>query len=93
MGASTNVVGFKPADEKWKKMKAVWDSCEKANICIPTSVVEFFNGDTPDSSGVLIELLKHPCCEKYSAEMKDGYEIDVSKLPKDVKIIRVYTSY
>lgn len=27
MGMSMHVVGYKPADEHWKKMKAAWDAC------------------------------------------------------------------
>ncbi len=93
MGVSTNVIGFKPADEKWRKMKDVWDSCIKAEIEIPKHVAQFFQYASPDDNGVEVDLETDACCKEWHADMQDGYEIDVSKLPKDVKIIRVYASY
>jgi hypothetical protein len=47
MGMSTHVVGFKPPDEKWRKMKAVWDACEAAGTDPPAAVSKFFEGDVP----------------------------------------------
>lgn len=95
MSVSTHVVGFKPPDDTWKKMKAVWDSCEAAGIRIPKEVCEYFNDTTPDDSGVVITLEKHPCCKKYNNtnQAEEGIEITLSDLPKDVKIIRFYYSW
>lgn len=93
MSMSTSVVGFKPPDEKWKEMKAIWDACDKAEIAIPDEVDEFFGGYDPDDRGVEVDLEDSPCCSVYAPEMKDGFEIDVTKLPKDVTIIRFWNSY
>lgn len=90
---STHVVGFKPPDDKWKKMKAAWDACEEAEIEVPEEVEEFFGGEPPDEAGVTVEIDGHECCKEYSEEGSSGYEIDISKLPKDVRIIRVYNSW
>jgi len=90
---STRVKGFKPPDDKWKKMKAIWDACEEAGVDTPKRVYKFFDGVPPDESGVEVELMETPCCREYREEMRDGYEIEVAKLPKDIKIIRFWNSY
>jgi hypothetical protein len=91
---STHVVGFRPADEKWNRMKSIWENCEAAKVEIPNEVLNFFGHDAPrDKPGVEIELDSHRCCKSWSDDMRNGYEIDVSKLPKDLKIIRFYNSW
>jgi hypothetical protein len=89
MSMSTHVIGFRPPDEKWKKMKSVWDSCEKAGIDPPKEVTEFFNDCEPDPAGVEVEIKTHP----YRAEMVDGYEVKLSELPKGISVIRFFNSY
>lgn len=91
MAASLDVRGYKPADEKFKKMKDVWDSCIELKISIPKEVDDFFNGESPDAAGVLVErkqLEACGCVTKYRGDGEHGYDIDVSKIPKDVKILR-----
>lgn len=89
MGMSTHVIGFKPPDEKWQKMKAVWDSCKKAGVDIPPDVEDFFNGEPPDDMGVEVELPVH----EWRDDMRRGFELYVSELPVDVKVIRFYNSW
>lgn len=93
MSMNTNIVGFRPPDEKWKKMKAIWDSCNEAGIEPPAEVDRFFNGIPPDGSGVEVEIENTSCCRKYQEEMRSGYEVEIAKLPKDIKIIRFWNSF
>ncbi len=94
MSMSSHVEAFKPADAKWKKMKAVYDSCVDADATIPVEVSDFFGDQEPhEDSGVLVEIQNHKCCQEWSAEGREGLEIDISLLPKDVKIIRFYNAY
>ena len=96
MSMSTHVVGIKPPplDEKWKKMKEVWDSCNAAGVEIPEEVGKFFDWETPDDKGVLISLdEKCECCKEWWNDYSSGFEVDVSKIPKDIKIIRFYNSW
>jgi len=88
-----HVIGIAPPDDQWKRMRAVWDACEEANVQAPDEVVEFFNGREPEESGVRIDLDQHDCVSKYNAEMKDGFEVDLRKVPANVQIIRFYNSY
>lgn len=100
MGMSMHVIGFKPPDETWEKMKAVWDACTAADLAPPPAVEEFFDWKKPDGSGVKIDLRGSACCEEYEACCEEyeeggkvGFEIDLSKLPADVKVIRFYNSW
>ena len=93
---STNVVGFKPPDEKWQRMRAVWDACTTAGIEIPREVDRFFDGRAPDPNGVEIDedrLRDAGCLREWSDHYRQGFEVDVAKLPKDVTVIRFYNSW
>lgn len=89
MSMSTSVIGFKPPDAKWKKMKEVWDACRAAGIDPPKEVSEFFEWMDPDPNGVEVDL---PAAE-WSDDGRAGFEIEVSKIPKGVTIIRFYNSW
>jgi len=93
MGMYTFVRGFREPDEKWLKMKAVWEACEEAATDIPDDVIDFFDDEEPDEAGITVDLEEHECCKKYEAEGDSGYEIDISKLPKNITKIRFYNSW
>ena len=95
MGMSTHVVGFKPIDGKWKHMKAVWDSCVAAEIDVPDAVMDFFNGEDPNDSpgGVIVDLDKSKCVTPYRSDDAEGFDVDITKLPKDVTILRFTNSW
>ncbi len=90
MSMSTHVVGFRPADAKWKEMKTIWEMCERAKIKIPDEVQKFFNGEAPgDKPGQEVEIN----VKGWSDDSRQGYELDLTKLPKDVRFIRFYNSW
>lgn len=93
MGMSMHVVGFRAPDEEWKKMKEVFDACDKAGIDIPEEVIEFFNYEDPDEAGVLVELKEIGALEEWADEGRSGFQVDISKLPKRLKYIRFYNSW
>jgi len=87
-----HVTGFRPADEKWNKMKATWDACKAAKVAIPGEVMDFFEGEDPsDKPGMDVKVTA--ACEKFSNEFGMGYMVDLSKLPADVKILRFRNSW
>jgi hypothetical protein len=92
MGMSTHVVGIRPPDEKWKRMKGVWKACVAADTPIPNEVLDFFDDEEPDEAGVILDLDER-CCEEWSDEHRSGYEIDLALLPDDVTKIRFYNSW
>ncbi len=93
MSMSYHIVGFRPPDAKWHKMKAAWEACDAAGLRIPAEVAEFFGHEDPDESGVEVEIEDTESVTEYRAEMREGFEVDVTKLPPDVKIIRFFNSY
>jgi hypothetical protein len=93
MSMSTHVVGFKPPDDKWKKMKAIYDACKAAQVNPPEEVEDFFSNGSPDDRGVEVSIEKLPCTKKYNSDSEDGFEIDIKKLPPDVTVIRFYNSW
>lgn len=92
MGMSTHVVGIVPPDDTFLKMRAVYETCKTAKVRIPEDVVEFFNHEPPDEQGVVASLPKE-CIRVHNADMENGFEIDLTKVPKHVKAIRFYNSY
>jgi hypothetical protein len=93
MGMSTHVQGFRPPDDKWKAMKAIWDACEAAKVPPPAAVAEFFGHTAPDPAGVEVNIERTPACRPWSDESRSGFEVDVSKLPPGLTIVRFYNSY
>jgi hypothetical protein len=94
MGMSSGIYGIKPADEKWKEMKAIWDACKKARINAPQEVYQFFEGNEPDERGVVVSLYKHEAIEAITPGYSEkGYIVDITKLPKDVKYIKFENSW
>lgn len=90
---SMHVVGFRPPNDKWKKMKAIWDACNAAEIPVPEEVTDFFNETFPDENGVKIDLEAEGCVSRYSDDSRDGFDVDVQKLPPDVTIVRFFNAY
>lgn len=97
MGLNTYVEGFKPPDEKWKKMKAVWDACEAAGTTLPDEVGRFFGDERPDDKGVKVgegDLKRTGALRDWTdKDMCSGFEIDITKLPEDVTLIRFVNSF
>lgn len=90
MSTSYHVVGFIPPDEKWQAMKAVWDACDAAGILPPDEVSTFFNHSGPDPNGVEVEV---PVLEWDPSTGTHAWDVDLSQVPANVKIIRFYASY
>ena len=89
MGMSMHIIGFRPPDERWRKMKAVSDACEQVGIAPPKEVSQFFGGEAPDERGVEFDI---PFSD-WSDNFRQGFEIEVAKIPKDCTTIRFYTSW
>jgi len=101
MGMSSSVYGIRPPNERWRKMKEIYEACEKADIDPPEEVQEFFpDGEPPDPKGVVVDLScfgpkyeNHPSVTEYKGDMDEGFEVEIDKLPPDVKIIRFVNSW
>lgn len=93
MGMSTHVYGVVPADMKYKKMAAIYVQCSQMGVTIPDEVVKFFGGEEPDGKERLIALEDMECCDEYKEDMQEGFEIEIARLPLDVKYVRFVNSY
>lgn len=91
MSMTINVVGFKPPNKKFKQMEAAYNACIAAGVDVPKGVDKFFFGSSPDSAGVEVFLEGTSCCKDLGGN--SGFEIDITKLPKDVTLIRFENSW
>lgn len=91
MSLSIKVVGYRPADDQWMKMKAVYDACEAAGVATPADVDDFFGCEDPgDAPGKEVDL--GDGLREWEDKYSTGYEIDIEALPKGVRFLRVYMS-
>lgn len=99
MGMSTYMVGFVPPDEQWEKYKKVWFACKEAGIEPPDDVYDYFKGEEPSENGmeISIKYSKVPevksALKEYRHDTREGYEVDLTKLPKNIKVLRFYNSW
>lgn len=93
MGMSTHIQGIGKPDAKHKKMFDAYEACKAAGIDVPDEVNEYFDWDTPNEMGRTIELRRGDSVTEYKAEMRDGYDVEIAKLPKDITHIRFFNSY
>jgi hypothetical protein len=91
MDTSRYVTGIKPPDDRWKQMKAIYDACKVANVCIPEEVTDFFRGVEPDRTGVTVPEGDNAWCvqtKRWSENGQHHIEVDLKTLPEDVTILR-----
>lgn len=101
MSMSMHVLAVKPADENYKRKAEAYRACKAARIPIPAELEEFFDGGEPDPTGVTQHLGHgytkpselHPSVAKYKAEMEEGFEVDITKLPEGTRFVRFYCSW
>ncbi len=104
MGMSTSVVGIVPPDAEWKKNVAAFEACLAAGVEVPEELYERLGLDAdpscePDPEGLVVcaeygdDADLKAACHEWSSDCSSGYEIDISKVPKRYKLIRVYNSW
>jgi hypothetical protein len=92
---STSVIGIRKPDEKWEKMKKIWDACKKADIEPPHEVAVFFDFEEPDDNGIKVWLScgNDAICKEWEDEGCSGYELAIEDLPENITHIRFYNSW
>lgn len=103
MSMSSDLYGFKPADEKFRKMRAAYVACRDAGIEPPDEVTAFFGGEPEASDDAGVRLTLGSSVRGYAppadgvtpwkAEMQDGFEVDLRKLDPTIKVLRFVNSY
>jgi len=95
MSTSLGFFGLKPHNEHHRKMKAILDACEAANIDPPEEVQDFFDGEPDAVHGVVVSMDamdKAGALTEYRDDCREGYDIEIAKLPPGIKVLRVYLS-
>jgi hypothetical protein len=91
MGMSTHVIGFVPPDAEWKAKKLAYDSCKAAGVDPPTKLQDFFGWSVPDEHGREADL--GDSLREWRDDYRQGYEVEIAKLPQNVKVLRFYNSW
>jgi len=100
MSSTAFVLGVVPADKRYKEMLDIQTMCLSAGVTIPKEVSDFFGGaPRPSETGHNVPLgilgsdnVDHVCASHYSDALASGIEIDVGKLPGNIKFIRFLRS-
>ena len=90
MGINTYVIGFALSDEKYQKMKQIWENCIEMNISIPDEVDDFFNYEEPNEDGIEIEI---PNQEWSDGDMSTGIEVNIKNILEIIEKIRFVNSW
>jgi hypothetical protein len=92
---STHVVGFMPADDDWNKKAAAYRACEAAGVPVPKELEAFFGDGEPGDPGREVEIEHTKAVREWNDGDRGcaGFDVEISKLPKDVKIVRFYNSW
>lgn len=93
MSLSTHIVGYRPADDRWRQMVAAWSACRAAGIPPPKAVVSFFDDQDPTGQigqEVTLGAAVRPWRDDHGRE---GYDVDLTTLPPEVRVLRFYHSW
>ena len=104
MSISSNIIGVRDLRQEFDKKWDALQACKKAGVLFPKQLQDYFDLDGDDDrvledksyyegEKLTFILTGKPGVKEWGAEMEEGYEVDLTKLPKDVKKIRFYTSY
>lgn len=82
-------MGVTPPDAEFKKMLDAYNACVAAGVEVPKKVYEFFNHSNPDPRGLELRLKE----EHGLSKVQYGFDVELAKLPKNVKILKFVLSY
>lgn len=92
MGMSTHVMGMGLPDEKWLKYVEIYNLCKSQKIEVPAEIAFYFGEQDPNKFyGNVIDI--KDCVTEYEDDMRQGFDVDISRLPPAVKFIRFYNSW
>lgn len=76
---------------EWKRMRDIYLACQRAAVEIPAVVQKYFAGQTVDDKDEeVVEITDDRTCVRLVVDGSDDqYDIDVSRLPRGITIVRV----
>lgn len=97
MSVSTSIVGVRDLSKKFDSMIKLKLACEETGVPYPKELKDYFGSSYEES----VEYLRGICetvkideaVKEYKKDMIDGFEVDLSKLPFEVKSIRFENVY
>ncbi len=97
MSMFSSIKGVRDLDGKFAEMARIKDLCEDAGVSIPEEVMEYFGGRYREATSYLrakMEEVDISCAVTEShPDSTDLWEVDLKKLPSEVKAIRFTNSY
>jgi hypothetical protein len=97
MSMSTYIQAFRDFDSKWNEMMKIKLLCDKNKISYPKEVSDYFGEEAEESQSYLEQELNKIDTKKWTKEWNEdsrqGFEIEVKDIPKEVKTIRFVNSY
>lgn len=94
MGSSMHIKGIRPPDTEYQQMKAVYDACKSAKVPVPDRVMDFFDWQEPNPNGILTDLDLSEAVNTWSDDNgREGFEVELAKLPANITHIRFYMSW
>jgi hypothetical protein len=88
---STYVIGFMPHTADYLRKARAYQACEEAGLCPPKELLDLFENGPPDEAGMLVEI--KAATKQWNGDCASGIEVDITKLPPGVTIIRFKNSY
>lgn len=97
MGCSIGVEGVRDLDGRFAEMMEVKQLCDKRDMSYPKEVQEYFKGYLGESDEYIkkgMEAIEIPKAAQRegSNDYQDFIEIELSKLPEELKVLRFYLS-
>ena len=92
MGMGTTIMGFVPPDAEYAKKVAAWKACEAAGVEAPRELMLLFDGNEPQDCGMEVDI-KAAVTECRPFDGAEGFDVDITKLPKGVHVIRFYNAW
>lgn len=92
MGMSMHVVGYRAPDEEWRKKVEAYRACLDAGVKVPDELDAFFQYEDPTGKPG-IEVPIKAAVSKLAENDLTGYEVDLTKLPAGLKVLRFYASW
>lgn len=98
MGMSTHIQAFIPdTDLEFQKHKKILLMCIENAVSLPKETAEYFGNEYADEESLdtklEIELKEDIHYKDFSEEGRQGFEVDLSKLPTGVTKLRFYNAW
>ena len=90
--ASYEVQGLVLGDETFEKQKKIWRLCEEIGVSIPDEVMAYFDHANPRfTSRMKFDISS--AVERTIYNNNIAYQVDLEKIPSNVKFIRFIIKY